>query len=142
MYIYDIVKAINQIVSDTYDGSEMVTGVLNRETKVGDPKVMDGFSVRFVSDNMIVKYDGRFNSQEIDNAFENRIRNMVSELVLYIQKQFKTKTGSKLSVTPIGEFYARVDAPTFSANNVRVNARQDYKIDKIDLEDSVFKKFM
>ena len=57
--VLEIIKGLNQAAANAYDGADLSEDIgLNREegNPIIDSRVMDGFSVRFAADKMIVSY--------------------------------------------------------------------------------------
>jgi hypothetical protein len=124
----EIIRGLGQAAAGVYDGShderysdngdEYKAG-LKREA--GDPildkRVMDGFSVRFYGNSMILSYQGEVS---------------INEIKKFLQKEYKKITGNSVRLSAKGEPSMMVQ----STSRVRnwVQASQHYTISGMDSE--------
>jgi len=135
MDVYEVVRAINQIAADSMDHQYggRKTGVLNREEgdPIKDSRIMDGFGVKINGDNLILTYHSAVNMKKShEDGFDKEIEGYVDGLAAFIKKEFKSDTGSALTLTEQEDSYKAVMQST---SNVRtfVQAQKVYKIGQI-----------
>lgn len=131
--VYEIVQAINQIAADAgqdhaYGGRK--TGVLQREEGdlIKDSRVMDGFGVKINGKNLILTYHTEVNIKKShEDKFEEEIEDYINQLVTFIKKEFKSDTGSTLTLKEQEDSFKAVMQQT---SNVRtfVQAQKVYEI--------------
>ena len=156
--ISDIVNGISQVLSNTHDGAVDSDGnrvELGLHREEGDPildsRVMDGFSVRFQRDKLIVSYQYDCKLKHVHNKdFESDIESMINDVVKFIKKEFKKLTGSALSLKQEGEVHVLVQY--LSRVRTTVTANKAYKISGAEIDeagksgedrlDDTFKKFL
>jgi len=111
----DIIRGISQAVANAYDGShderythdgEARKVGLKRED--GDPvlesRQIDGFTVRFRGDKLVIMYQSDIKLQEVHaNGFENDVVGMVKNIATYLKKEYKKITGDTLTLTKDGD---------------------------------------
>jgi len=118
MTVLDIVRGISQVMANTHDGATDDEGKpleigLRREEEVSihDTRVMDGFRVSMVGNQLQVKYHGEVTMDEAnDNGFESDMGQRLEDIVSFIKKQFKQVTGSSLSLKKSGDMDAIVQS--------------------------------
>ena len=111
MTVLDIVRGISQAIANTHDGALDEEGNpikigLKREEEVSihDPRVMDGFKVSLVGNQLQVKYHGEVTMEEAhDKSFDSDQGQMIEDIVSYIKKQYRKHTGSALSLKKQGK---------------------------------------
>lgn len=153
----EIINGISQVLANSHDGAldsegEPVKAGLKREegNPLVDSRVMDGFSVRFHGDKLIVSYQCDCKLKDVHNKdFESEIESMVNDVVKFIKKEFKKLTGNALSLSGEGEIDVLVQ--NISRIRTTVTASKVYKMSgdaetnaeesKDRLEDT-FKKFL
>ena len=113
--VLDIVRGISQAAANAYDGShdERYTADgearkvgLKREEKdsVLESRDIDGFTVRFRGDKLIIMYQSDVKLQEVhENGFENDVTGMVKNIASYLKKEYKKITGDTLTLTKDGD---------------------------------------
>jgi len=139
--ILDIVNGISQVLSNTHDGAVDSDGnrvELGLHREEGDPildsRVIDGFSVRFQRDNLIVSYQYDCKLKHVHNKdFESDIESVINDVVKFIKKEFKKLTGSALSLKQEGEICVLVQY--LSRVRTTVCAHKVYKIGGEPLRD-------
>jgi len=158
-----IVQGLAQAVSDikanghderyAYDGEARPAGLKREEGDIIlDPRVNDGFSVRFMGHMMCIMYQADVQLKDIyGGKFENEMQLMINQVKKAIQKEYKKVTGNSVTLTATDE----PDILASSVSRVRnfVQAIQHFKISGIKeneydgssenrkIEDS-FKKFL
>ena len=153
----EIINGISQVLANSHDGAldsegEPVKTGLKREegNPLVDSRVMDGFSVRFNGDRLIVSYQCDCKLKDIHNKdFESDIESMVNDVVKFLNKEFKKLTGNTLSLSEEGEI--EVLAQNISRIRTTVTANKVYKLsgdsdtnaeESKDRLDDTFKKFL
>ena len=158
-----VVQGLAQAVSDikanghderyAYDGVARPAGLKREEGDIIlDPRVNDGFSVRFLGNMMCIMYQADIQLKDIyGGKFENEMQLMINQVKKAIQKEYKKVTGNSVTLTATGE----PDIMAQSVSRVRsfVQAVQHFKISGIkedpdaggsenrQIEDS-FRKFL
>ena len=116
----------------SYDGEERRAGLRREEgCAIMDPRVMDGFSVKFYADSMIINYQSDILLREVyANDFESEIERRLNEIKKFLQKEYRAVTGNSVTLTSKGEAQILVQ----STSRVRsfVQAYQHYKISGVD----------
>jgi len=132
--VYEIVQGLSQAAANAYDGAldengEPLLAGLKREE--GDPildkRVMDGFNVGFYGNMMCLTYMSEVQLKEVyDSGFESDVESQLSEIVKFLQKEYKKITGKSVSLTAEGEIDVRVE----NSSRVRswVTAKMHYKV--------------
>ena len=135
--ILDIIKCLNQVAANAYDGAELEEEIgLKREEghPILDSRVIDGFNVRFAADKMIVSYQGEMTLQELHprNKFENEIEQRFVDIVKFLKKEYKKI--EKTSVTLTEQAPADMLVQSTSRQRSWVQATKQYKIGGVDAE--------
>ena len=129
--VLDIIKGLNQAAANAYDGADLSEDIgLNREE--GDPildsRVIDGFSVRFAADKMIVSYQSEVALKEVHPRaqFENEVERKFVDIVKFLKKEYKNITKDSVTLTEV----APCDMMVQSTSRVRswVQASKQYSI--------------
>jgi len=136
--ILDIVNGISQVLSNTHDGaidsegSPVEMGLRREEgNPLIDSRLIDGFSVRFNRDKMIVSYQYDCKLKHVhDKGFESEIESSINDVVKFIKKEYRKLTKSTLSLKEEGE----VDVLVQYVSRVRttVTANKVYTINGVD----------
>jgi len=135
----EIVNGISQAMANTHDGAldekgePVKTGFLRREEEVTihDRRLIDGFSVALYGDHLCLKYHSEMRLKEVhDKAFETDMESMLKQCASFLKKQYKSVTGSGLSLSAVGD----PDIMVQSTSRVRswVQAKQHFKISGMD----------
>ena len=110
--ILDVVQTIQNIVSTKgYDGALDEEGKpvkigLKREVEnvVTDSRLVDGFSVRFQGQNLVLGYSSECSIKQVQKPnFEGMVEQHIADIISFIQKEYKAAAGSTLRLTKEGE---------------------------------------
>ena len=110
--ILDVVQTIQNIVATKgYDGALDEEGKpvkigLKREVEnvVTDSRLVDGFSVRFQGDKIVLGYSSECNIKQVqDSNFEGMVEQHIADIISFIKKEYKSAAGSALRLTKEGE---------------------------------------
>jgi len=156
----EIIRALSQAASNAYDGydDEGIRIKVGLKREKGDPildkRVMDGFGVKFHGNKLCINYHGEVNMKDLHRSgpknFENEIEQMFGEIVKFLKKEYKTTTGTALTLKAQGDS----DSLIQRMNSIRnwVQSTKWYTIGNIDSEsvepesertvDAAFKKFL
>ena len=137
--IADIVKGINQAAVNAYDGAVNEKGEpldigLQREkpTPITDRRVLDGFGVTFLGNNMRLSYHREVATNEVmTNKLKGEVETSIEEVASFLKKEYKKITGDTLKLKKIpGEVIGNVQ----STSRVRswVQAQCHYEIQGAD----------
>jgi len=108
----EIVNGISQAMANTHDGAldekgePVETGFLRREEEVAitDRRLIDGFSVVMYGDHLCLKYHSEMRLKEVhDSSFETDMESMLKQCAGFLKKQYKSITGSGLSLSAVGD---------------------------------------
>ena len=109
----EIVRGISQAAANAYDGShidrynadgEARTVGLKREegNPITDPRVMDGFKVKFSGSRLCILYQSDIKLKDShDSKFEQEIEGMIEKIKSFLQKEYKNVTGDSLKLSKI-----------------------------------------
>ena len=144
--ISDIVNGISQVLSNTYDGaidsegSPVEIGLRREEgNPLIDSRLIDGFSVRFHGDKLIVSYQCDCKLKAVhDKNFESEIESNINDVVKFIKKEYRKLTKNTLSLKEEGEIDVLVQY--ISRVRTTVTANKTYA-DPERLRDNI-KKFL
>lgn len=128
--VYEVIKHINQIASEVYDGG-VKPGFMEFENgdPVWDKRLIDGFGVTFRGSAMRISYNSQVSIQDIGDGYENRVKGMIADIVKYLKKEYTKRGFGSLSLKPVDNFYARVESITYNDN--RIVAWQDFIIQNV-----------
>jgi len=136
--IYDIIKGINQAAANAYDGSHDEKYAYDKTArKVGlkreegdailDSRVMDGFSVRFHGQNLVVNYHAEYPIADAHgDKFEGEVKERMANIVKYLKKEYKNITGDTVTLKADGD--AKILVQSMSRIRCWLEATQQYKI--------------
>tara|TARA_R110002074_G_scaffold100998_2_gene218036 strand:+ start:93 stop:656 length:564 start_codon:yes stop_codon:yes gene_type:complete len=137
--VYDIIQGISQAAANAYDGAhdekyshdgEARQAGLKREEGdcIVDSRVMDGFSVRFDSQNRLhLSYHSEITMKDFhDNSFEDDVKSTLNDVIKFLKKEYKKITGNNLSLTSEGD--PKIHAQSMSRKRNWIQAMQAYKI--------------
>ena len=107
----DVIRGIAQAAANSYDGALDEQG---QPIKIGlkreegrpmiDSRVMDGFKVRLNGDKLIVSYQSDIKLKDVYKGnFQNEIESTMSNITNFLKKEYKSVTGSSLSLTKDGD---------------------------------------
>ena len=136
--ILEIVQGLAQAAANAYDGAHDERFVRDGEAKkvdlrreegcpIMDKRVNDGFSVRFMGNQMCIHYQADIMLKEIYGGnFENEMASMLNQVKKFLQKEYKSITGNSVTLTKSGD----VSILASSVSRVRsfVQAYQYYNI--------------
>ena len=140
----EIIQGLSQAAANAYDGSHDERFTLDGQAKqVGmrresgcplvDSRVIDGFSVKFYADSMIINYQSDVRMKELkDNSFEKNVASMLNDVKKFLQKEYKVVTGNSVTLTAKGEPNILVQAT--SRYRTFVQAYQHYKISGLKMD--------
>lgn len=122
-------KDIAQAATNTKDDANNHRGVGTRREEKG---YVDGFSVKFFSNVMVVSYHTMINIKETHKKdFEDDIMGTINSIVKNIKKEYKSITGSSISLTKMGELEADIEYSSYI--RVWLAASCKFKIGGIDV---------
>jgi len=116
--VIDIVRGISQVMANVHDGAldedgEPIKIGLKREEDVAitDRRVMDGFKVAMVGDQLHIKYHGEVTLEEANSkSFEGDLGQMCADIASFLKKEYKKVTGSALKLEKVGDVDALVQS--------------------------------
>ena len=136
----EIINGISQAIARmNYDGAlnedgEPIQIGLKREE--GDPiidsRVIDGFGVKFHGQNKLcITYSSEIKLKEVYGGnLENEVGSMISDVAAFLKKEYKTLTGSALTLSSEGEVEVLVQP--ISRIRTSVTAYQVFEIGGVD----------
>jgi hypothetical protein len=136
--VYEIIQGISQAAANAYDGShyeryssdgEIREVGLERER--GDPlidsRVMDGFSVRFQGNHLIVSYHSEMPLKAVHNTkLDEDVEEKFASIAKFLKKEYKSVTGDSLSLSDQGD--ANILLQNMSNIRTWVQATKAYQI--------------
>lgn len=140
----EIIRGLSQAAANAYDGAHDERFSLDgQQRQVGlqreqgcplmDSRVIDGFSVKFYGDSIIINYQSDVRMRDLkDNRFENDIAATLNDVKKFLVKEYKAVTGNSVSLTKKGEPQILVQ----QTSNVRtfVQAYQHYKVSGLSMD--------
>lgn len=138
----EIINGISQVMSRKYDGAldendEPVKIGLKREegNPLIDPRVVDGFGVKFEGNCLCVTYSSEIKLKEVyGGSLENDVSSKISDVATFIKKEYKALTKSGLTLTADGEVQVLVQP--VSRVRTLVTAQQRFKIGGVEEQTS------
>lgn len=140
----EIIQGLSQAAANAYDGvhderfsldgQARVVG-LQREKgcPIMDSRVIDGFSVKFYGDSMIINYQSDVRMKDLkDNRFENDIAATINDVKKFLIKEYKAITGNSISLTKKGE--PQILVQQTSRVRTFVQAYQHYKVGGLSMD--------
>ena len=143
----EIIQGLSQAAANAYDGSHderfapdgqaRQVGLRREEgCPIMDSRVMDGFSVKFYADSIIINYQSDVRMKEAkDSKFDQDVERMINEIKKFLQKEYKSITGNSVTLTKKGE--CKMIVQTTSRVRTFVQAYQHYKISGIKNMDPI-----
>ena len=134
----EIIEGLAQAASNAYDGSHDERFAFDGQArKIGlrreegcpivDSRVMDGFSVKFYADSIIINYQSDVRLQEVkDDKFDQEVERMINEIKKFLQKEYKSITGNSVTLSKKGP--AKMIVQSTSRVRTFVQAYQHFKI--------------
>jgi hypothetical protein len=118
MTVLDVVNGISQAMANSHDGAldedgEPLKIGLRREEEVSiyDTRVMDGFKVAMVGNQLTVKYHGEVTMDEAqDKGFDSEMGQRIEDIVSFLKKEFRKHTGSSLNLKKLGDHQSTVQS--------------------------------
>jgi len=161
--VLEIIQGLHQAAANAYDGAHDERFVQEGDVKslglareegcpIVDSRVMDGFGIKIMGDTLQVNYQSEVQLKEVyANGFEEECERRIDEIVKFLKKEFKSITGSAVSLTAEGEAHCFVQ--NMSRVRTSLNATRLYKIGGMEdvmpvsersesKLDSSFKKFL
>ena len=140
----EIIRGLSQAAANAYDGSHDERFSLDGQAKqiglrrkagcpIIDSRVIDGFSVKFYGDSIIINYQSDVRMKELkDNSFEKEVVSTINDVKKFLQKEYKVVTGNSVTLTSKGEPNILVQAT--SRYRTFVQAYQHYKISGLKMD--------
>tara|TARA_Y100001973_G_C5200252_1_gene337113 strand:- start:1523 stop:2038 length:516 start_codon:yes stop_codon:yes gene_type:complete len=136
----EIVNAISQVLSNSYDGALDESGDpikigLRREegNPLLDSRIMDGFGAQVTGGRLHIKYHSEIPLREVhSNGFESEMESMVEKVKSFIQKEFKKISKESLALSEPSEVDVLVEY--ISRIRCSVKVHKCYKIGGIPVE--------
>ena len=134
MNVLEIVRGIAQAASASSDGAvdskgDKVEIGLKREegNPITDSRISDGFGVKISGNVLTISYHAEMKIKDChSNSFETDIESMISKISSFIKKEYKSVTGSSLSLTKDGS--CDISVEYISKIRTSIKARQNFKI--------------
>ena len=134
----EIINGISQVLAKGYDGAldendEPLKVGLKREegNPLIDPRVVDGFGVKFESNCICITYSSEIKLKEVyGGSLENDVSSKISDVATFIKKEYRALTKSGLTLTADGEVNVLVQP--VSRVRTLVTAVQKFKIGGIE----------
>ena len=130
----EIINGISQVLAKGYDGAldendEPLKVGLKREegNPLIDPRVIDGFGVKFESNCICITYSSEIRLKEVyGGSLEDDVSSKISDVAKFIKKEYKALTKNGLTLTADGEVNVLVQP--VSRVRTLVTAVQKFKI--------------
>ena len=141
----EIIQGLSQAAANAYDGGHDERFTLDGQTRqvglkreqgcpIMDKRVIDGFSVKFYGDSMIINYQSDVMMKDLkDGRFENEVSQTINEVKKFLQKEYKAVTGKSVSLTKKGE--PNIIVQTTSRVRTFVQAYQHYKVGGLKMDE-------
>ena len=134
----EIINGISQVLAKGYDGAldengEPLKVGLKREegNPLIDPRVVDGFGVKFESNCICITYSSEIRLKEVyGGSLENDVSSKISDVAAFIKKEYRALTKSGLTLTADGEVNVLVQP--VSRVRTLVTAVQKFKIGGVE----------
>jgi len=134
----EIINGISHVLAKGYDGAldendEPLKVGLKREegNPLIDPRVVDGFGVKFESNCICITYSSEVKLKEVyGGSLENDVSSKISDVATFIKKEYRALTKSGLTLTADGEVNVLVQP--VSRVRTLVTAVQKFKIGGIE----------
>ena len=135
----EIINGISQVLAKNYDGAldendEPLTVGLKWEegNPLIDPRVIDGFGVKFEGNRLCITYSSEIKLKEVyGGTLENDVSSMLSDVAKFIKKEYRALTKSSLSLQEDGDVQVLVQP--VSRVRTLVTAKRSYVIGGVDL---------
>ena len=137
--VMEIVQGLSQVVANSYDGATEEDGArkmmsLKRDEEVGirDKRVNDGFTIKIHDGNKLcVAYTTELLSSDLlasKGKYEDALLQDVADIVSFIKKEFRSVTGSSLSLKEIKSTEPKIEVMQTSRVRTEVKVMLDYEI--------------
>ena len=134
----EIINGISQVLAKGYDGAldendEPLKVGLKREegNPLIDPRVVDGFGVKFESNCICITYSSEIKLKEVyGGSLENDVSSKISDVAAFIKKEYRALTKSGLTLTADGDVNVLVQP--VSRVRTLVTAVQKFKIGGVE----------
>ena len=134
----EIINGISQVLAKGYDGAldengEPLKVGLKREegNPLIDPRVIDGFGVKFESNCICITYSSEIKLKEVyGGTLENDVSSKISDVAAFIKKEYRALTKSGLTLTADGDVNVLVQP--VSRIRTLVTAVQKFKISGLE----------
>tara|TARA_R100000808_G_C2144219_1_gene152020 strand:+ start:1031 stop:1576 length:546 start_codon:yes stop_codon:yes gene_type:complete len=142
--ILEIIQGLAQAASNGYDGAHDERFVRDGEVKkvglkreegcpIMDKRVNDGFSVRFMGNQMCIHYQSDVKLKEIyAGGFEDEMARVINEIKKFLQKEYKAITGNSVTLTKEGDI--KILASSTSRVRSFVQAHQYFSISGLKVD--------
>ncbi len=138
----EIINGISQVLAKGYDGAldengEPLKVGLKREegNPLIDPRVIDGFGVKFESNCICITYSSEIKLKEVyGGTLENDVSSKISDVAAFIKKEYRALTKSGLTLTADGDVNVLVQP--VSRIRTLVTAVQKFKIGGVEEQTS------
>ena len=138
----EIINGISQVLAKGYDGAldendEPLKVGLKREegNPLIDPRVVDGFGVKFESNCICITYSSEIKLKEVyGGTLENDVSSKISDVAAFIKKEYRALTKSGLTLTADGDVNVLVQP--VSRIRTLVTAVQKFKIGGVEEQTS------
>ena len=138
----EIINGISQVLAKGYDGAldengEPLKVGLKREegNPLIDPRVIDGFGVKFESNCICITYSSEIRLKEVyGGTLENDVSSKISDVAAFIKKEYRALTKSGLTLTADGDVNVLVQP--VSRIRTLVTAVQKFKIGGVEEQTS------
>jgi len=110
--ILDVVQTIAQVAqanahygATDAEGKPIKVGLRREEEMtIHDPRLVDGFKVKFSGDKMILTYQAEVLIQEVhEPGFEGEVKQTLSDILSYIKKEYKKIANKALTISRDGD---------------------------------------
>ena len=140
----EIIQGLSQAAANAYDGAHDERFSLDgQQRQVGlkreqgcpimDSRVIDGFSVKFYGDSMIINYQSDVRMKDLkDNRFENDIAATINDVKKFLIKEYKAITGNSVSLKAKGE--PQILVQQTSRVRTFVQAYQHFKVGGLTMD--------
>lgn len=144
----EIINGISQVLAKGYDGAldendEPLKVGLKREegNPLIDPRVIDGFGVKFESNCICITYSSEIKLKEVyGGSLENDVSSKISDVATFIKKEYKALTKNGLTLTADGEVnvlvqpVSRIRTLVTAVQKFKIGGLEEHKPDRPSLD--------
>jgi len=133
----EIIRGLSSAAGNMYDGAvddkgdPLKMGLKRGELLSTDRKYIDGGKIRFGGDTIIVSYEAEIPLRDVYtdgiNGFQNKMDDMIQNLVKQLKKNYRSVTGKSVTLTPQDDA-AKVNVAYISRTRTIATAQRAYKI--------------